>query len=145
MELSMPDAVVTRLPREKKKKGRATKAKLKHTMTALVEMRWDATRADEHQIRDRYGAKLTVEEALAELARLRRLCEMAAYEINQRLNHVDQKCASCGNLMDGRRPPTMIEPVRDLDTGTMSNNYYCSILCVQKRNLRKLGRQDSIK
>lgn len=131
-------------PAHKKHKPKAA-IKLKHSMTKLVEMRWDATRADENSIRRRYKSELTIEAALAELAQLRRLCEMAGYEINQRLNHVDQKCASCGNPMDGRRAPTMIEPVRDPETGTISNNFYCSIICVQRRNMKKLGREELIK
>lgn len=129
----------------KTRKTKKPKIKLKHSMAKLVEMRWDATRADENSIRRRYKSELTVEAALAELAQLRRLCETAGYEINQRLNHVDQKCASCGNPMDGRRAPTMIEPVRDPETGTISNNFYCSIICVQRRNMKKLGREELIK
>lgn len=114
-------------------------------MTELINHRWDAIRADEHSIRDRYGKELSVEDALTELAALRKLCEMAAGEINARLNHVDQKCESCGAKMDGRRPPTMIEPFRDPLTGTVHNKFYCSIICVQRRNAKKLGREDLIK
>lgn len=129
----------------KKKKKHHPAVKPKHAMAKLSDLRWDATRADENSIRGRYKTDLTVEAALAELAQLRKLCEIAGHEINQRLNHVDQKCASCGVAMDGRRPPTMIEPVRDPATGTLSNNFYCSIMCVQRRNLKKLGREEMIR
>lgn len=133
-------------PKHKKRKpGPKPKASIHTKMTALVQHRWDATRADESSIRNRYRKELSVEDALTELAALRKLCEIAGGEINQRLNHVNQKCASCGATMDGRRPPTMIEPVRDAATGTLSNNYYCSIICVQRRNAKKLGREDLIK
>lgn len=130
---------------KKKRKGKKTNINLKRSMTKLVEARWDATRADENSTRQRYRTVLTVEDALSELAALRKLCEIAGYEINQRLNHVDQKCASCGRPMDPRKAPTLIEPVRDVATGTLSNNFYCSIICVQRRNLAKLGREELIK
>lgn len=144
LESPAPDQVLNHVPKKRKKHKRSG-VSMKKKMTELVEMRWDATRADEGSIRHRYREDLTVEDALAELAKLRRLCEMAATEINQRLNPQDQKCASCGRPMDPRRPPTMTEPMRDPATGTYYNNFYCSILCVQKRNKLRLGREDLIK
>jgi hypothetical protein len=144
----MSDLLAAQTQPERKKPGPKPKPKpteIQTKMTALVNMRWDAAKADENSIRRRYGKELTVPDALEELAALRKTCEIAGHEINQRLNHVDQVCASCGAKMDGRRPPTMIEPVRDAATGTLSNNYYCSIICVQRRNMKKLGREELIK
>jgi hypothetical protein len=126
-------------------KKRGPKPKGQTNMTALVQQRWDAVKADEASVRSRYRTELELPAALAELAALRKTCEIAAGEINQRTDGSGQKCASCGSLMDGRRAPTMIEPVRDPATGTLSNNYYCSIICVQRRNLKKLGREELIK
>ena len=131
-------------------KKRGPKPKGQTNMTALVQQRWDAVKADEASVRSRYRPALyrvgKLPAALAEAqAALRKTCEIAAGEINQRTDGSGQKCASCGSLMDGRRAPTMIEPVRDPATGTLSNNYYCSIICVQRRNLKKLGREELIK
>jgi hypothetical protein len=130
---------------KKSRKAKKTKINLKRSMTKLVEARWDATRADETAIRTRYRETLTLEEALAELAQLRKLCEMAGYEINRRASPSGQKCASCGKLIVEGRTHTMTEPVRNPDTGLVTNNFYCSIICVQTRNKIKYGREELIK
>jgi hypothetical protein len=128
-----------------KRRGPKPKVHVQTKMTELVQQRWDAVKADESSIRSRYRNELSVADALAELAALRKLCEIAATEVNQRLNHAGQKCKSCGAVMDSRKAPVMTEPMFDVATGTYYNNFYCSIICVQRRNLKKLGREELIK
>lgn len=115
------------------------------TATAAVTKRWDAVTASEGEIRSRFR-ELSIPEALEELAKIRKVSEIAATEINQRMNNAGEECHICQTKFDGRtKRPMLTEPFRDPDTGVMVNRFYCSIVCVQRRNKEKLGLEAMIK
>src|ERR1700722_15964350 len=112
---------------------------------AAISKRWDAAKATESDTRKRYR-EMPVEEAMEELAGLRKGCEWAALEINQRMNGGGGRGDICGTVFDGdRRKPVQISAKRDPATGVLYNKFYCSILCVQQKNKRDLGLEASIK
>lgn len=113
---------------------------------AAIAKRWEAHKANETEIRKRYRELLSVEDGMTELASLRRVCEWAASELNQRMNGGGEKCDICGRVFDGDRvKPVQISAKRDAATGVLYNKFYCSILCVQQKNKRELGLEASIK
>src|SRR5271170_1826611 len=110
---------------------------------SAISKRWDAAKATEGDTRKRYR-ELPIEDAMEELAAIRRVGEWAALEINQRMNGGGEKCDICGTIFDGdRRKPVQISAKRDPATGVLYNKFYCSILCVQQKNKRDLGLEAS--
>src|ERR1700744_3948990 len=96
---------------------------------AAIGKRWDAVAAEEGEIRTRYKSELTVDEGMAELAKIRRVCEIAASEINQRMNAAGEKFDICQMEFDGIRVrPVQISAKKDPATGVLYNKFYCSIL-----------------
>lgn len=107
--------------------------------------RWDAIAAEDNDVRKRFRTELTLEEGMEELARLRKVCELAASELNQRMNAAGEKCDICGREFDGRTRPVQISAKRDPATGVLYNKFYCSIICLQQKNKRELGLEALIK
>lgn len=100
---------------------------------------------EDARIRLRYRNQLDVQEALSELARIRRISELASEEINTRLQPKEDSCMICGSVIPKGRAP--IQPVvqRDPGTGTIQTFYLCSVECVRQHNKRKMGLAELIK
>lgn len=90
-------------------------------------------------IRNRYASELDKNEALAELGRLRRICEMAAEEINSRLVPDESKCMMCGRELSPGQKITMMANVKDDASGIITTHPICSIECVRQYNKRRMG------
>lgn len=96
-------------------------------------------------LRDRYAHTLDKNEALKELARLRKICEIAAMEINQRLVPDESKCYICSRELPAGFKVCMMVNVRDDQTGTISTHPLCGIDCVKQWNRKKMGLAELVK
>lgn len=87
----------------------------------------------------RYREQLTKTQALEELAKLRAIAQLAAEEINQRLQPEEDECMQCGKIMPSGGKPIQMVIVRDAATGTAQTKVLCSIECVRQYNRGKMG------
>lgn len=113
--------------------------------TSAVKKRWNAITAEDNEVRKRFRSELTLEAGMEELARLRKVCELAASELNQRMNSAGEKCDICGREFDGRTRPVQVSAKRDPETGVLYNKFYCSVICLQEKNRKELGLKALIK
>lgn len=90
-------------------------------------------------VRARYSSTLDKNEALSELARLRRICEMAAEEINTRLIPDESKCMICGRELAPSQKVCMMANVKDEASGIVTTHPICSLECVRQYNKRRMG------
>lgn len=90
-------------------------------------------------VRERYARTLDKNEALSELARLRRICEMAAEEINTRLVPDESKCLMCGTELRPGQKVTMMANLKDEASGIVTTHPICSIECVRQYNRKRMG------
>ena len=101
--------------------------------------------APDSVLRDRYRSGLDKDEALRELARLRKISDIAGTEINQRLVPDERTCLICKTTLPEGRKVTMMINVKDDATGTISTHPLCSIECVKQWNKVKMGLAELVK
>jgi hypothetical protein len=92
------------------------------------------------EIKHRYSLDLQTGQALQELSDLRRICEQAAMEINNRLKPEEEECFICHSKVPIGTKFTQFVNIKDHKTGTSQNKILCSIPCVQEYNRRYRGR-----
>ena len=102
---------------------------------------WLAFEATENQVRE-YFKTVSVAEGISLLAQGRKNLEIAAFEINQRIEEGSrvERCSGCGKTLEetGRSMWMMQGAERDKDTGLDIPYRYCNVMCIRERNRKKL-------
>lgn len=107
---------------------------------------WILVEAKEAEVRKHFQS-LPVEEGLQLLATARKHLEIAAYELNQRIEAGAkvERCSGCGKTLEevGRSMWIMQGATRDPETGLDVPYRYCHVQCVRERNRRLLMPKDA--
>ena len=102
---------------------------------------WLMVDATSEQVRKHFKT-ISVAEGLSLLAKAREHLEIAAFELNQRIEEgvYRERCSGCGKTLEeiGRAMWIMQGAERDAKTGLDIPYRYCSPMCVRERNRRKL-------
>jgi heterodisulfide reductase subunit B len=79
-------------------------------------------------------------EALEVLAQARKMTEVAAFEINQRIEEGQRQtlCTTCHLPLEEGRLWVMQTSEKDPDTGIVRHVQFCKMSCVRERNRSKL-------
>lgn len=107
---------------------------------------WLMLDATEVEVRSHFRS-VPVPEGLSLLAQARKQIEIAAFELNQRIEEGVrvERCTSCQKTLEqvGRSFWAMQGAENDPETGTMVPYRYCSPMCVRERNRRKMMPADA--
>lgn len=108
----------------------------------LVRARW-ATEAATRDDLTLLFQTIEMDEGLSLLARMREMCELAARAIEVRRTAENENTACCICKVTrkklGNRNWRMVRPRRDIKTGTMYTDYFCSDACIVEENRQKHG------
>jgi hypothetical protein len=89
----------------------------------------------------KYFRALPVPSGLEMLAKMRKQCDLAAGELQQRMDEGNiERCTGCGKTLEEVRKTTWIMQGSDVDpdTGVPMPYRFCSPLCVRERNREKM-------
>ena len=102
---------------------------------------WLAFEATENQVRQHFHS-IAVTEGMSLLAQARKNIEIAAFELNQRIEETTrvERCTGCGKTLEesGRSMWMMQGAERDQNTGLDMPYRYCNVMCIRERNRKKL-------
>lgn len=107
---------------------------------ATVAAAWLSLEAKELEVR-KYFRSITVASGLEMLAKMRRQCDLAAGELQQRIDTGNlERCTGCGKTLEEARKSTWIMMGSDVDseTGVPVPYRFCSPICVRDRNREKM-------
>lgn len=109
------------------------------TAQAAALTRWALVKALPVELQKEF-TELPIAVALDLLSKMREACEVAAKVINQRMTEESNKteCETCHGLKRGR-DWRMIKPVRDNQTGTIANIFFCCDTCIVLYNQKHQG------
>jgi len=107
---------------------------------ATVTASWLTLDAKEIEVR-KYFRELDVPSGLEILAKMRKQCDLAAGELQQRIeqNKVE-RCSGCGKTLEEVRKTQWIMQGSDVDpeTGVPMPYRFCGPMCVRERNREKM-------
>lgn len=102
---------------------------------------WLLKEASEAQVRKHFRSEISKEAGLELLARMRSLCDMAAAELQNRIDESKrERCSGCGKTLEEAGRSMWLSQGSDLDseTGLPVPYYYCGPMCVRERNRGKM-------
>ena len=107
---------------------------------ATVTAAWLSLEAKEIEVR-RYFQSISVSSGLELLAKMRKQCDLAAAELQQRIDLGNtERCTGCGKTLEEVHKPQwiMMGSDVDVDTGVPVPYRFCGPLCVRERNREKM-------
>ena len=105
---------------------------------------WLSLTATELEVRQHFRS-IPVQTGLETLARMRKQCDMAAGELQQRLNEGNtERCTGCNKTLEECRKTQwlMLGADMDPDTGVPVPYRFCGPLCVRERNRKTMLPKD---
>lgn len=108
-----------------------TKKERSRTMSKVVKQRWEGIAQTEEDLRH-YFADVELDQALDTFATMRKHYEIAGKIIDDRIQSERNKeaCANCGKEFNKDVPWFNREPVKDPQTGIITNVFTCSQACL---------------
>lgn len=107
---------------------------------ATMAAAWLSLEAKEIEVRQ-YFRKVSVPSGLELLAKMRKQCDLAASELQQRMDEGNrERCTGCGKTLEEVRKSQWIMQGSDVDpeTGVPVPYRFCSPMCVRERNREKM-------
>jgi len=107
---------------------------------ATVAAAWLSLEAKEIEVR-KYFRQVEVHSGLELLAKMRKQCDMAASELQQRMDEGNtERCTGCGKTLEEARKSQWIMSGAEVDpeTGVPMPYRFCGVLCVRERNREKM-------
>ena len=106
------------------------------TMTAA----WLSLTATELEVR-KYFRSISVPSGLEALAKMRKQCDLAAAELQQRMDDGNkERCTGCGKTLEETRKSQWLMMGSDMDpeTGVPVPYRFCGPLCIRERNKERM-------
>lgn len=107
---------------------------------ATVTAAWLSLSATEMEVR-KYFRSVPVPSGLEALAKMRKQCDLAAAELQQRMDDNNtERCTGCGKTLEEVRKTQFIMQGSEVDpeTGVPMPYRYCGVQCVRERNREKM-------
>jgi hypothetical protein len=107
---------------------------------ATVTAAWLSLSATEMEVR-KYFRSVPVPSGLEALAKMRKQCDLAAAELQQRMDDNNtERCSGCGKTLEEVRKTQFIMQGSEVDpeTGVPMPYRYCGVQCVRERNREKM-------
>ena len=107
---------------------------------AAASAAWLSLEAKEIEVR-RYFQSISVSSGLELLAKMRKQCDLAAAELQQRIDLGNtERCTGCGKTLEEARKSQFIMQGSEVDstTGIPIPYRFCSPMCVRERNREKM-------
>jgi len=100
-------------------------------MSRVAQERWNGVQQSEDQLREYFGA-VDLDTALETYATMRKHYEMAGKILDARIQSERnvEECANCHKKFDKDNPWYNREPVKDMQTGIITNVFSCSQACM---------------
>lgn len=101
---------------------------------------WLSLSATELEVR-KYFRSISKDSGLEMLAKMRRQCDLAATELQQRIDdNLTERCSGCGKTLEEVRKTQWIMQGSDVDpdTGVPMPYRFCGPMCVRERNREKM-------
>ncbi len=108
--------------------------------TAALNAAWLSLSATELEVR-KYFRTIPVASGLEALAKMLKLCDMAAETLQQRMDEGNtERCTGCGKTLEEARKSQWIMVGSDVDpdTGVPVPYRFCGPMCVRERNREKM-------
>jgi hypothetical protein len=107
---------------------------------ATVTAAWLSLSATEMEVRKSFRS-VPVPSGLEALAKMRKQCDLAAAELQQRMDDNNtERCSGCGKTLEEVRKTQFIMQGSEVDpeTGVPMPYRYCGVQCVRERNREKM-------
>ena len=115
------------------------------SVRAAATAAWLSLTATELEVR-KYFRSLPVQSGLEILAKMRKQCDLAAGELQNRIDEgLTERCTGCNKTLEEARKSHWIKQGADTDpaTGVPVPYRFCGALCVRERNRDKMLPKDS--